>query len=249
VTLEHHRWKFTTLFVCLIGALLIRPFFLTEGVGRWAYLAVMTVIFVAAIRSLSDEKWQRWVALGLGILCIVFRWGIALRLPGAGFAFEVAGHVAEILFFCLVVTMLLVAIFRKRTVTFDNIVGAFAGYLLIALVWGVVFSLIELANPGSFHVHDSLKADWEQPVHREGLLSYFSCCTLMTIGYGDITPLRPAARSLAVLEGMTGQLYLAVLVAVLVGVRVAQATRPQNDGHGLKPEVGSTTSTSTNERP
>jgi hypothetical protein len=229
VTSQHHRWKFTALFVCLLIALLIRPFVLNESVGRWAYLAAMTFIFVAAIQSLSDEKWQRWVALGLGILCITFRWAIALHAPGAKFAFEVAGRVTEILFFCLVVTMLIVAIFRKRTVTFDNIVGAFAGYLLIALVWGVVYSLIELAHPGAFSVHDALKAEWVQPEHREGLLSYFSCCTLMTIGYGDITPLYPTARALAVLEGMTGQLYLAVLVAVLVGVRVAQATRTKDD--------------------
>jgi|SRR5579862_1657007 len=226
---QHLPWKFTTLFFCLLAALVLRPIVLGEGVGRWAFLAIMTVFFLAAIRSLSEVKWQRRVALALGIGCIGLRWAAALDGPQKGLAFDIAVHVVELLFLGLVTTMLIIAILRKRIVTFDNIMGAFAGYLLIALMYGILYSLIELASPRSFRVHEPLAAEWELPAHREWLLSYFSCCTLMTIGYGDITPIQPAARTFSVLEGMTGQLYLAVLVAVLVGVRVAQASVPHDD--------------------
>jgi len=233
---EHHPWKFTALFVCLLVALVCRPFVLHEGLGRWIFLGTMTVIFIAAIRSLSDEKWQRWVALGLGIACIGLRWADAINGPWKGIAFDVVTRLFEMGFFLLGVTMLIVAIFRRGTITLDNIMGAFAGYLLIALTFGIVFSLVELTIPGSFHANDALQAEWHQPQHREWLLGYFSCCTLMTIGYGDITPVHPAARTLSILEGMTGQLYLAVLVAVLVGAKVAQAHSTVNQKLGEKTE-------------
>lgn len=221
--------KFSTLLVCLLLSLLVRPFVLSDVVTRWVYLGVMTVFFVAAIRSLSEDKWQRWTAMGLGIFCIVLRWTTLLHNPQERIALDVVGCVLEIAFLTFVIVMLLVAIFRRRTVTQDNIMGAFAAYLLIALVWGLIFSLVEQAIPGSYHYGDHLSSQWEHVEHREGLLTYFSCCTLMTIGYGDITPVLPLARTLAMLEGMTGQLYVAVLVAVLVGVRVAQATFPRDD--------------------
>ena len=135
---------------------------------------------------------------------------------------EVVGRIAEIAFLSLMVTLLVAGVLRKPTVSLDNILGAFTGYLLIALIWGIAYSLIELNEPGSFRVNDALQSEWVSTVERDWVLNYFSCCTLMTVGYGDVTPVHAAARTLAVLEAMTGQLYLAVLVAVLVGIQVAQ---------------------------
>ena len=54
---------------------------------------------------------------------------------------------------------------------------------------------------------------------------YFSLTTLSTIGFGDITPLNLQARYAAVAEGITGQFYLAILVARLVGMQMSSAGR------------------------
>ncbi|MBN1852246.1 MAG: two pore domain potassium channel family protein [Pirellulales bacterium] len=56
-----------------------------------------------------------------------------------------------------------------------------------------------------------------------GALNYFSFITLATVGYGDITPTTPLTRTLAWIEAITGQFYLAVIVAGLVGFKVTQA--------------------------
>ena len=149
---------------------------------------------------------------------------ITLNVP-----IELVGRVAEIAFLTYIVTLLVTAIFQKRTVTLDNILGAFAGYLLIALIWGIAYSLVEIADPGAFRVDAALKTEWASPAERDWVLNYFSCCTLMTVGYGDITPVHAAARTLAVLEAMSGQLYLAVLVAVLVGTKVAHDLFPKDN--------------------
>jgi hypothetical protein len=57
---------------------------------------------------------------------------------------------------------------------------------------------------------------------------YYSFVTMSTLGYGDITPISNPARSLSLLEAVVGQLYIAILIAKLVGMHIAQAQR----GHG-----------------
>ena len=73
----------------------------------------------------------------------------------------------------------------------------------------------------------SLLANWYE---RESLFTYFSLSTLTTIGYGDVTPVAPAARSAAVLQGVFGQFYLAVVVAQLVGSKLAEARARDDSG-------------------
>ena len=95
------------------------------------------------------------------------------------------------------------------------IMGAICVYFLIGLIWADVFFILETLQPGSFQI----------PPEQVGqaTLDYFSYVTLTTLGYGDITPISAPARSLSLLEAMMGQLYLAVLIARLVGIHIAQS--------------------------
>jgi voltage-gated potassium channel len=223
----YSRWKFTVLFGCLLLAAVIHPFVVTHVDGKAAFVVAMTFFFSAAILSFTKNRWQKAVGVFLGILAIASRWWDLFSKGEKGMYLEIGGKVVEIAFLTLTVIMLMIAIFKRRETTFDSIFGAFAGYLIIAILWGLCFSIIEFLYPGAFNVNESLRKEWASSKdHREWLLSYFSCCTLMTVGYGDITPLRPIARTLSVLEAMTGQLYLAVLVAALVGAKVAQMSSP-----------------------
>lgn len=76
----------------------------------------------------------------------------------------------------------------------------------------------ETFQPGSFQM--------PQGTINQATFTYYSYVTLTTLGYGDITPISTPARSLALLEAMMGQLYLAVLIARLVGIHIAQSSRP-----------------------
>jgi len=219
---------FTTLFVCLLAATLVRPLLAYNQVGHVIFATAMIMFFVAAIGVLCRSRRERWAAVVLGLLSLGARIP-ELFLVNVSARVDVVGRVAEIAFLSLIVTILVAAILRKHTVTLDNILGAFAGYLLIALIFGIAYSLIEQNQPGSFRVHDALQSEFASAAERDWVLNYFSCCTLMTVGYGDVTPVHAAARTLAVLEAMTGQLYLAVLVAVLVGIRVAQGFMREPD--------------------
>jgi len=110
------------------------------------------------------------------------------------------------------VVVVLERVLRAGRVTVHRINGAIAAYLLLAVLFANAFSLLEHLNPGSFQ---GLKVSgaW-------GGFLYFSQVTLFTVGYGDITPVAAGARALAMLEGMIGQLFPAILLARLVALEI-----------------------------
>ncbi len=81
---------------------------------------------------------------------------------------------------------------------------------------------------GSFQASGELADTLKSPEARGPVLVYYSFVTMTTVGYGDITPVSPPARTLAWLEAMMGQFYIAVLVAALVGIRVSQGPVKRN---------------------
>jgi Na+/H+-dicarboxylate symporter len=107
----------------------------------------------------------------------------------------------------------------EREITQDTIYGAICGYLLLALCWALVFSLIETMVPGSFAVLVTPAGDQERVA---SLMFYYSFTSLTTLGYGDIVPISPVTRSFSTLEAVMGQLYLTVLVARLVGLHISR---------------------------
>jgi hypothetical protein len=112
----------------------------------------------------------------------------------------------------LIALVLLSQVFRDGPVTPARIKGAIAVYLLFGMGWAQCYDITEFLRPGSFSTatgHFQL-SDW----------FYYSYVTLSTVGYGDITAVRPIARTLSVAEALTGQLYLAVLIARLVAMEV-----------------------------
>ncbi len=108
------------------------------------------------------------------------------------------------------------AIFTATKVTFSVICATVCLYLIIGLLWGTVFSLLESLAPGSFSggVLDHAGSFEE----RLQSFIYFSFITLTTLGYGDITPQTPGAGALCQAEAIVGQFYIALLVARLVSM-------------------------------
>lgn len=88
-----------------------------------------------------------------------------------------------------------------------RIAGAVAVYLIFGVLWARLYEMVYLLNPAAFSLNEQINLF---------SLMYFSFVTLMTLGYGDIVPLSMAARSLAILEGLAGQLYMVILISSLV---------------------------------
>jgi hypothetical protein len=127
------------------------------------------------------------------------------------------------IFLSFTVATILRTVYREGQVSADSVFGAFCGYVLVGVAFGHLYGLSDLVAPGSFQAREEFVAQFQDPNRRHFLLTYFSLVTLTTVGYGDITPATDLARGLAAVEAIVGQFYIAVLVAELIGKRVAQA--------------------------
>ena len=88
--------------------------------------------------------------------------------------------------------------------------------MLMGLMWAYGYALLEHLMPGSFVYPGNISELDVDALH------YFSFVTMTTLGYGDISPLSEPAKAMAMTQAITGQIYLAVLVARLVGINIAQ---------------------------
>ena len=99
-------------------------------------------------------------------------------------------------------------VIRSPRVDSETVFAALSTYLLAGLFFGVFYSAIEFMQPGSFTGPDEFN---------QANAVYYSFVTLATLGYGDFLPKSGLARGIATFEVIGGQLYLAVMVARLIG--------------------------------
>ena len=124
-------------------------------------------------------------------------------------------------FILLVLAVVLDEVFRSSTTERDAVIGALCGFLLILTVFTRLHALLEALYPGSYHADGPPLAE-RSDVALTAVFEYFSTITVTTVGYGDIIPVTPAARLVTGLEAIAGQLYLAVVIATLVGRMAAR---------------------------
>jgi hypothetical protein len=130
---------------------------------------------------------------------------------------RVGNALLTVLALVALVSVVFLQVSRSGPVTAHRIRGAIALYLLIAMLFAFLYSIIEKLAPGAFN----MAGDPYRTVaaHVEGFY-YFSIVTLTTVGFGDITAVQPYVRSLVMLEALIGQLYPAVLLARLVSLEI-----------------------------
>lgn len=115
----------------------------------------------------------------------------------------------------ILVSMIVRQTVRPGPVTGYRVMGGIAGYLLIGYTWAYAYQLVTERVPDAINfVAGMADSNARQPMH----LIYYSFITLTTAGYGDVYPVHPAARSLAMTEALVGQLYIAIMIASLVGM-------------------------------
>ncbi len=120
----------------------------------------------------------------------------------------------------LLAAIVLGRVFQRGRINRQRIEGAVAVYLLLGLIWADAYELLALFVPGAF---TGVGASGRAPQD----FIFFSYVTLTTTGYGDIAPVSPAARSLASMEALVGQLYPAILLARLVSLETAWSGRDE----------------------
>lgn len=215
------RWRFLvlTLFICawLLAMPIIGGAWRVELLLEASMLVTLLVTVWAnpGLRGLRNVLIVLWLVSVTGTLLSIvttehpaWRWSRTLELltlvPLMGM---LAGG-------------MLAFVLRERKLTFDSIFATIAAYLLVAGMFTQVYMCLLTWNPASFSLPAGVA---DRPVHLlQADMTYFSLVTLATVGYGDVLPATSTARMLAMIQAVTGQFYIAVVVAIFVGAYSSQ---------------------------
>jgi len=211
-----YKDRFLFLIVFIVALIVLGPF-IEDFIGlRYFMDLFFSIIFIATIYAVSQKRYHIIIAAILIIPALFAVW--IPDIPTNNTPLTI-GYICGLIVFAFAVISILNYIFNEETVTRQTISAAVAVYLLIALMWSFIYRLIENLYPASFAVaHAKLEG-------AENIYLYFSLVTITTLGYGDITPTGSQALSLAVLEAITGQIYLVVVVAWFVGLYVSRKSK------------------------
>jgi hypothetical protein len=201
--------------VLVVGLVFGAPIVHLTAPGRVLIDAALSVLLLTGVGVVAQSRLSRSVLAMVVLVALAARWAYVLvpnvrdTLTGAATSFASCA---------LLAIVIAGRVFRAGPVNIHRILGAVALYLLLGLAWAFAYEAVALFDPGAF----AFAAPPGTPVERTATLVYFSFSTLTTVGYGDVTALHPFARSLAVLEALTGQLFPAITLARLVALEVGQ---------------------------
>jgi ion channel len=231
------RHRFVVLFGTLVAFYIVTPILhqlrdrLQASVPAAVEGILFLVILLGAVLSVARGRGWKLFALLLGLPAGAL-WLAGIIFVRDGIVLAVFSQALLAAFLGYVIWVLLVAIFDSQYVTFNTVCASLCIYLLLGLVWALVYSMVGELDPAAFiSTVDSGREPLQMRVGRgDSTVLYFSFVTLTTLGYGDIVATTPISRMLASVEAITGQLYLAVLVARLVGMHIVHSTGPEQNG-------------------
>ena len=200
------KFRFRWLFASMVAFLVLSPLSAYNFYGDFLLPLLFSLTLLTAVYAAAESKTALWAAIALAAPALVLIW---LFDPEQRTPLSMIGIALTLALNLLVLSLVLVQIYKADRVDAEILSGALAVYLLMAMTWALLYFLIESLDPGSFKIPDG--NDFP------GFL-YFSLTTLTTLGYGDITPATTLTRSWAVLEAVIGVLYSAVMIARLVSM-------------------------------
>jgi hypothetical protein len=201
----------------LLLLVLIATYLLSAFVQGRVIIDLQLLLFLAllllALRTSRVRGRLAWLAAGIALA------GSAAAFGAAETGTEVGVGVAAIwkcLILLLAAVLIVSRVLAKPTVTVQSIYGALSAYVILGMTFASFYAAIRYLGGGGFFADG-------QPANTQ-TFQYFSFSTLTTLGYGDFTSVVNGGRAVAVLEAMTGQIFLATLVARLVSAYRASPT-------------------------
>lgn len=211
------QYRFVYLLISLMLVLFVRPFISGQSLSTAILDFLLLATLVAGAYTSIEQRRQFWTT------AVIISIAVAARV---GWHFTDSHHLLVSFLGLAIVSngciswFLLKSLFsssKNTAVTQDTLFKAISIYLLLGIIWAFAYSLLEVLTPGSFSFGDQVL----DGSHFDRFIG-FSLTTLTTLGYGNISPATPQADSLATLQAITGQVYLAIVIARLVAIQILQ---------------------------
>jgi voltage-gated potassium channel Kch len=216
------RDRFNYLLILIILLLVTAPFLRIKGEENIFLLFYALVFLVSNILILKIMiRHARSFLAASVFFTAVFMFEVAVKRSGAAGAewITILADGVYAVFLVLFLHYLFRALVTEKKVTSDSIKGGICIYFLFGILWGIIYRILDFFDPSAFL--------FQAPAVRN--LFYFSYVTLTTVGYGDIVPASPPAQTLAFMEAVTGQIFLAVFIARLMGLHIAHVINRKDE--------------------
>ncbi len=226
-----HDQRLIVVLVSLVALLLAHPVFESWKGARIYYHVFFDAVLLASLFAVCRSRIALVIATIVGLPAFVLFW--ASEIPGferimSRDLFDGGRYFLMAVFLSIIGLLILWYVMRSERITVNILCGAVSVYLLMGLIGGMLYSGLDRIDFHSFQFANVLKRDSQgQPIdwyQRSSLLLYYSFVTQSTVGFGDIAPITASARTLSAIQAVLGQMYLAVLIARLVGLHIAVNT-------------------------
>ena len=210
--------RFNLLLVSTVLVLVLPAFSGTGLLSEILFWTTMTFLFLQSVVAAKVRKSRKRFVRIIAVMLIFIIW-----LKPIGFKSVIVDGVKNAAlagFFIFVVVYLFKFIRRSDRVTLDVLITAVNIYLLLGIIGGSLASLLNIIYPEAYNFPDYTSARVFIP------FLYYSFITMTTVGYGDITPRIPETQTLGYFIAITGQLYVAIIIAFIVGKLM---TQPHDD--------------------
>jgi hypothetical protein len=206
------RFSVARFLIALVLLFVTAPFIQELPNGDWLDVALATIVMCMGVLAVGARRRTLVLAIILVVPALVGNWVHHLS-PGV-FSLE-AVYAARLVFLAFIVARLLVFILRAPRVNSEVLCAGISIYLLLGVLWALAYVIVGNNDPKAFAFSVPPGTPHEMA---KFTAFYYSFMTLTTVGYGDITPVSPAARMLAIMESMGGTLFVGVLIARLVSL-------------------------------
>lgn len=219
--LEVPKHSFLLLLISLLVLLIAPPYFREYSLLRFEGFLLnpfISIIFLTSLYLVTDNR--RFFLLGLLIL-------VPILVINTLFYFDESlsrhlfSSITYILFFSYISIFLSRFLIKSKTVSINVLYAAVCLYFFIAIIWSFIYVTTFHTIENAFAFSDNLLGHTDIAEDTIGIFSYFSFVTMTTLGYGDITPIHPISRAWVSAQSVIGQLYLAVVMARLVGLYIS----------------------------
>ena len=209
--------KYNRLLIALILLIVLFPF-LQAIETKFPFITLMLLIAIIPALGVVLPLKPFFCMMTIGILAFIFEILIKYQVIPVSQKCLLIVLGLYALFLLLAIVILIKKISSRRVITSDTVKGGISIYFLFGLLWTLLYMIMLLVNPESF-------SDMLKPSDTV----YYSFTTLTTLGYGDITPVSTHAKLLSISEAFVGQVYLAIFIAQLVGLAIAQKLQKKQD--------------------
>jgi len=199
-------YKYPVFLISLVLFLFVPSFFNSPLKDVITNILFIILILSSLLLIHTKRKFKRRIIISIGIIGLGSEIYDRMISP-LGDKIQPIFLILLFFYFIILTQELISQVINSLKITVNVILGAFTGYILLGINSFFIFKVIHILDSKSFELAGNVSSE----------LLYFSFVTLTTIGYGDINPISEPARNFAVIVGLTGQFYIGILMAIIIG--------------------------------